>query len=62
MTSTTPVRLFLCRRTENTVDRTRPGLLAASSTAKLDATQKELSDALTACALVEESKAHLEKW
>ncbi|KAF8505610.1 hypothetical protein F5888DRAFT_453967 [Russula emetica] len=36
-------------------------LLAASSTAKLDTTQKELSDALTACALAKESIAQLEK-
>lgn len=36
-------------------------LLAASSTAKLDITQKELSDALTACALAKESIAQLEK-
>ncbi|KAH9999317.1 hypothetical protein BJV77DRAFT_1064239 [Russula vinacea] len=36
-------------------------LVAASSTAKLDATQRELSNALTACALAKESNAQLEK-
>ena len=57
----TPVRLFSCHGTETIVDHTRPDLLAASSTAKLDPTQKELSDALTACALAKESIAQLEK-
>jgi hypothetical protein len=56
-----PVRLFFCYDIETTVDQTRPDLLAASSTAKLDTTQKELSDALTACALAKESIAQLEK-
>ncbi len=50
-----------CYGTETVVDQTRPDLLAASSTAKLDITQKELSDALTACALAKESIAQLEK-
>jgi len=55
------VRLFCCYGTETAVDETRPDLLAASSTAKLDTAQKELSDALTACALAKESIAQLEK-
>jgi hypothetical protein len=42
-------------------DQTRSDLLASSSTAKLDTTQKELSDALTACALAKEYIAQLEK-
>jgi hypothetical protein len=49
------------RGTEATIDHTRPDILAASSTAKLDATQKELSDALIARALAKESIAQLEK-
>jgi hypothetical protein len=61
MISTTPVHLFSCHGTETTVDHTRPDLVAASSTAKLDATQRELSNALTACALAKESNAQLEK-
>ncbi|KAI0307319.1 hypothetical protein B0F90DRAFT_555594 [Multifurca ochricompacta] len=36
-------------------------LLVAARTAKLDTTQKELSDALTACALAKENVAQLEK-
>jgi hypothetical protein len=43
------------------VDRTCLDLLAASSIARLDTTQKELSDALTACALAKESITQLEK-
>jgi hypothetical protein len=37
------------------------GLLAAARTTKLDATQKELSDALTACALARENFNQLDK-
>ena len=55
------VRLFRCCGTETVVDQTRPDLLIASSTAKLDTTQKELSDALTACALAKECITQLEK-
>jgi hypothetical protein len=49
------------RGIEATVDHIRPDLLAAASTAKLDATQKELSDSLIACTLAKESIARLEK-
>ena len=38
-----------------------PDLLAAARTDKLEATQKELSDALIACALADENAAQLEK-
>ena len=61
MISTMLVRLSSCYGTEITVDHTHPDLLAALGTAKLDATQNELSDALTACALAKESVAQLEK-
>ena len=56
------MRLFCCYGTETAVDQTRPDLMAASSAAKLDTSQKELSDALTACALAKENIAQLEKW
>jgi hypothetical protein len=44
------------------VDLAYADLEAAGRIAKLDATQKELSDALTARALVKESMTQLEKW
>jgi hypothetical protein len=36
-------------------------ILVSARTAKLDATQKELSDVLSTCALAKENKARLEK-
>ncbi len=38
-----------------------PDLLVAARTDKLEVTQKELSDALIACALADENAAQLEK-
>ena len=61
MTSVMPVRLSWCKATEITSTQTFLDLLIAARTAKLDATQKELSDALSAWALAKENTAQLEK-
>ena len=46
---------------ENFVPHIFPDLLAAARADKLEVTQKELSDALIACALADENAAQLEK-
>ena len=46
---------------ENFVPYKFPNLLAAARTTKLEVTQKELSDALIACALTDENAAQSEK-
>lgn len=52
---------ILIPRNRITVDQIHPDLLVAANTVKLDITQKELSDALIACAVAKEDITQLEK-
>jgi hypothetical protein len=61
MIFTMPVRLFLRYAIKDSVDPTIPDLSAGVYTAKLDATQKELSDAFITCALAKENIEQLNK-